>query len=319
MLRAVPFFIHKQGKRLKNFYEGIKKKKHIPIILSPYFWLIFFFVIPFLITLKISFSNSVLSIPPFSSILFWSEESVLTLKLNLGNYLHLLKDPIYISAFLTSASIAGSSTLCCLFLGYLMAYGISRAHKTYRPFLLIFIILPFWTSFLVRVYAWMSLMSAQGIINIVLMKAGLIKAPLQMLDNSITVCLGIVYCYLPFMILPIYSSLEKIDSSYIEAAFDLGSPPWKVFWSVTVPLSMPGVIAGTILVFVPAVGEFVIPELLGGPDTLMIGRTLWWEFFNNHDWPTACALAVLIIVVFIIPVMLFQKQHLRTLKKQQTI
>jgi putrescine transport system permease protein len=194
----------------------------------------------------------------------------------------------------------------------MMAYGISRVQSTWRTVLLLLVVLPFWTSFLIRVYAWMNLLSSQGLINAFLLKMGLIHTPLMLLDNSAAVCVGIIYCYLPFMILPIYAALDKIDSSYIEAAYDLGCSPWRAFWRVTVPLSMPGIVAGSILVFIPAIGEFVIPEILGGPDTIMIGRVLWWEFFNNRDWPLACALAVAMVVLFVAPIMIFQRQQLRS-------
>jgi putrescine transport system permease protein len=191
----------------------------------------------------------------------------------------------------------------------MMAYGIVRFSPKYRTALLLLIILPFWTSFLIRVYAWMSLLSTQGVINSTLLYIGLISEPIALLDNRFAVCIGIVYCYLPFMILPIYSALEKVDTSLIEAASDLGCTPWRIFWRITAPLTSPGIVTGCILVFVPAVGEFVIPELLGGPDTLMIGRVLWCEFFNNRDWPQASALAVSMVLIFVVPVMFFQRQQ----------
>ncbi|MCX7338674.1 MAG: ABC transporter permease subunit [Alphaproteobacteria bacterium] len=281
------------------------------VIVLPYVWLFLFFFIPFLLIFKISFSQVIVSMPPFGPVVEWLGDQVLHVHLNLKNYSVLFTDPFYGAAFVSSVGIASASTVCCLILGYMMAYGISRANERLRPILLLFVVLPFWTSFLIRVYAWLSLLSSQGIVNSLLMWLGVIDQPLVLLDNSYAVCAGIVYCYLPFMILPIYAALEKIDSSYIEAAFDLGCTPWRAFWSITVPLSKKGVLAGCVLVFIPTIGEFVIPEILGGPDTVTIGRVLWWEFFNNRDWPLACALAVTMVLLFIAPIMAFQRHRLR--------
>ncbi|MES2607263.1 MAG: ABC transporter permease subunit [Pseudomonadota bacterium] len=291
--------------RFENLYAG----RHKLVLMLPYVWLSLFFFVPFLMILKISFSKAMIGIPPFMPVFEWMQDHTLRITLALASYKTLINDSFYVSTFASSLYMAGSSTLICLGLGYMMAYGIVRAAPRLRMIFLLLIILPFWTSFLIRVYAWMSLLSAQGVVNSMLIHIGLIAEPLALLDNRFAVCVGIVYCYLPFMILPIYAALEKIDTSLIEAAFDLGCTPWRTFWRITVPLTMPGIAAGCILVFVPAVGEFVIPELLGGPDTLMIGRALWCEFFNNRDWPQACALAVSMVVIFVVPIMFFQWQH----------
>ncbi len=303
--------------KLQILYNKTKKSQHWIVVFAPYAWLFLFFLVPFILIAKISFSSAHIGIPPFSSIFEWSDNHVLQMRFNFTNYLALIQDSFYGEAFASSLKIAGSSTFFCLILGYMMAYGISRASEKWRTILLLLVILPFWTSFLIRVYAWMSLLSTQGLINSLLLKVGLISTPLQLLDNSYAVSIGIVYCYLPFMILPIYSTLEKLDPVYIEAAFDLGCTPWRSFWKITVPLSKPGIIAGCILVFIPAIGEFVIPEILGGPDTLMIGRALWWEFFNNRDWPLACALAVAIVLIFVAPIMYFQRKQIQTLEEER--
>ncbi|MDP3371716.1 MAG: ABC transporter permease subunit [Candidatus Paracaedibacteraceae bacterium] len=291
--------------RLETLYAG----RHKLVLLLPYVWLLIFFFVPFLIILKISFSKATIGIPPFMPVFEWLQDYQFRISLHLSNYKSLIDDSFYLSTFMSSLWMASLSTFICLLLGYMMAYGIIRSKPRLRMIFLLLIILPFWTSFLIRVYAWMSLLSAQGIINSMLMHIGFIAEPLALLDNRYAVCIGIVYCYLPFMVLPIYAALEKIDQSYIEAAFDLGCTPWGTFWRITVPLTMPGIAAGCILVFVPSVGEFVIPELLGGPDTLMIGRALWCEFFNNRDWPQASALAVSMVFIFVLPIMFFQWQQ----------
>ncbi len=290
----------------RKIVNSFMQQKSWLVILPAYAWLGLFFLIPFLLIVKISLSNAIIGMPPYSAIFEWVQPYLLKIQINFSNYKMLLSDDIYLSTFVSSLSVAGLSACVCLVLGFMMAYGISKTPKRMRLLCLFLIILPFWTSFLIRVYGWMSLLSATGMINQLLMKLGLISSPLLMLGNTYAVCIGIVYCYLPFMVLPIYTSLQKIDSTLIEVSYDLGATPWMTFWRIIVPSAMPGIIAGFVLVFVPAVGEFVIPELLGGPDTLMIGRTLWSEFFNNRDWPQACALAVSIIVVVVVPLMLFQ-------------
>ena len=286
------------------------------VIAIPYIWLTIFFLVPFFLIFKISFAKPSLSLPPFTDIVSFLGQHVVHITLNFGNYWTLLRDSFYIKALASSIGIAGIATLACFILGYMMAYGLARAPKKWRLVLLTLVILPFFTSFLIRVYALMAFLSTQGVLNIMLIKLGFIHAPLPLLDNQYAVCLGIVYCYLPFMVLPIYAVLDKIDESLIEAAFDLGCSPWQAFYRVTVPLSWPGILSGCMLVFIPAIGEFVIPELLGGPDTLTIGRTLWWEFFNNRDWPLACAIATTIVVVLIVPIMWVQNHQF---KKQESL
>ena len=215
----------------------------------------------------------------------------------------------------SSLRIALFSTVGCLIIGYMIAYSISRVKTSWRMPLLLMIALPFWTSFLIRVYAWMAMLSSKGLINNILLKLHIINNPLQLLDNDAAVCLGIIYCYLPFMVFPIYASLIKINDDFIEAAHDLGCPPWRAFWSITVPLSKQGIIAGIILVFLPSIGEFVIPEILGGPETVTIGRVLWWEFFNNRNWPLASAVAVLMVLLFVVPIMILRNRQLDATEK----
>jgi len=280
------------------------------VALIPYGWLVLFSLIPFLFILKVSFSQTVLAIPPYQPLLTFATEGILTLNLNLGNYIRMVTDSFYASGFLASVMIALISTIFCLFFGYLMAYGISRASSQWRTILLLLVILPFWTSFLVRVYAWIGILSKDGLLNNLLLYLGLISEPKQFLYNNIAVTIGIIYCYLPFMILPIYATLEKLDDVYIEAAYDLGCRPWQAFWRITVPLSKAGIWSGCALVFIPALGEFVIPELLGAPDNLMIGRIIWLEFFNNRDWPIASTVAVVMLILFVVPIMLMQRRQL---------
>ena len=276
------------------------------VIAVPYLWLFLFFLVPFIIVLKISFAEVVIAQPPFTSLIEWGEEAALTISINLGNFLFLLEDDLYWIAYLNSAKIALVSTLLCLLIGYPMAYGIARASPTWRNVLLLLVILPFWTSFLLRVYAWVGILKTNGVINNLLLGLGIINQPLALLHNEFSVYVGIVYSYLPFMILPLYANLEKLDPSLLEAAADLGCRPYKTFFFVTLPLSVPGIVAGSLLVFIPAVGEFVIPALLGGADTLMIGRVLWDEFFSNRDWPVASAVAIAILLLLVVPIVLYQ-------------
>jgi len=277
----------------------------------PFAWLFVFFLVPFAIVLKISLAEAVLGQPPYSGLLEWVSESVVQLRLNLGNYRFLLEDPLYLAAYLNSLRVAAVSTFIALLVGYPMAYAIARARPGLRGALLLLIILPFWTSFLIRVYAWIGLLKGNGLINQLLLALGLIDEPLALLHTDFAVYLGIVYSYLPFMVLPLYATLVRLDPALLEAAADLGCRPLRAFLSVTLPLSMPGVVAGSMLVFIPAVGEFVIPDLLGGPDTLMIGKVLWGEFFTNRDWPLASAVAVAMLVLLVVPVVLFQRAQER--------
>jgi putrescine transport system permease protein len=284
------------------------------VISVPMLWLLLFFVVPFLIVLKLSFSEALLAIPPYAPLLTWTHERVLAIQVHLANYHFLFTDALYVDSFLYSLKVAAVSTLLCLLLGYPMALGLTRASPQWRNLLLMLVILPFWTSFLLRVYAWIGLLKDDGLINNLLMSLHLISEPLTMVNTSFAVYVAIVYSYLPFMILPLYSNLEKHDRALLEAAADLGAPPWKVFVRVTWPLSIPGVVAGALLVFIPAVGEYVIPSLLGSANQIMIGRVLSDEFFENRDWPVASAVAILILIVLLGPIILFQRYRSRELE-----
>jgi putrescine transport system permease protein len=276
------------------------------VVAVPYLWSLLFFAIPFVIVLKISFSTTQISMPPYAPLIDWLGDQALAIKLNLANFSFLAKDALYTHAYLNSLVIASISTFLCLLVGYPMAYGIARATPAWRNVLLMMVVLPFWTSFLLRVYAWIGLLKNNGVINNVLMALGIIDQPIVMLQTDFAVYIGIVYSYLPFMVLPLYATLEKMDLTLLEAAADLGCRPTKAFFRITWPLSLPGVIAGAMLVFIPAVGEFVIPSLLGGPDSLMIGAVLWNEFFNNRDWPVASAVAIAMLLLLVVPIMVFQ-------------
>ena len=280
------------------------------VIALPYLWLLLFFLAPFLIVLKLSFVESVLAQPPYTPLFEWIDGH-LSLRLNLENYRMLLEDDLYWRSYLSSLRIAATSTLLALCIGLPMAYGMARAPASWRAPLVMMVVLPFWTSFLIRVYAWIGILKNEGLLNGLLLGLGIINEPLVILNTEIAVYIGIVYSYLPFMILPLYANLEKMDWSLLEAASDLGSPPWKSFWTITVPLAMPGIIAGCFLVFIPAVGEFVIPDLLGGSDTLMVDKTLWVEFFQNRDWPLSSAVAVVLLVGLVAPIVLLQRQRRR--------
>jgi putrescine transport system permease protein len=278
------------------------------VIAVPYLWLIVFFLVPFLIVLKISFAEfSPLSRPPYEPVFRWLEEGAVQIKLLIGSYVYLLNEPLYVSSWIYSIKVAFFSTLFCLMLGYPMAYAISRATPTYRNVFLLLIILPFWTSFLLRVYAWIGLLKTDGVINNVLQFLGIINEPLAMMNTSFAVYIGIVYSYLPFMILPLYSNLEKHDNTLLEAAQDLGAGPIRSFIRVTLPLSFPGIVAGSLLVFIPAVGEYVIPSLLGRTDQLMVAKLLSDEFFLNRDWPKASAVAIAMLLLLVVPIMIFQR------------
>jgi putrescine transport system permease protein len=278
----------------------------------PYLWLTIFFLAPFLIVLKISFSEVVLGQPPyqpvFNSIAEISEKAR---DLSVANYEYFASYPLYWKAYLSSVWIAAVSTAIALLIGYPIAYGMARARHSVRPILVMLVILPFWTSFLIRVYAWIGILKPEGLLNQFLLWLNVIDAPLTITNTNWAVFIGIVYSYLPFMVLPLYASLEKLDHTLLEAAADLGSPPVRSFWQITFPLSLPGVVAGSMLVFIPAVGEFVIPDLLGGSSTLMIGKTLWDEFFHNRDWPMASTVAVILLIVLVVPIVFFQNAQAR--------
>ena len=282
------------------------------VIAVPYLWLLVFFLAPFVIVVRISLSEVAIAMPPYLPVFdlsqgleaFWQDLRALSF----DNYAWLAGDPLYINSYLSSLWIAGVSTLLTLLIGFPLAYGMARAPHGWRPILMMAIILPFWTSFLIRVYAWIGILKPEGLLTLFAQTIGILSPDDQfrILNTNTAVYIGIVYSYLPFMVLPLYAALERMDGSLLEAAQDLGCPPLKAFWSITVPLAVPGIIAGCFLVFIPAVGEFVIPDLLGGSDTLMIGRTLWNEFFNNRDWPVSSAVAVLLLLVLIIPIVAFQ-------------
>lgn len=281
------------------------------VIAMPFLWLLLFFLVPFLIVFGISFSESIVAQPPYAPLVGWltDEESGTTklqILLNLTNYLRLTGDDLYILAYLNSVKIALVTTLLCLAIGYPMAYAIAKADPARRGPLMMLVILPFWTSFLIRIYAWIGILKSNGVISNFLEWTGITSGPVEILYSDWAVYIGMTYCYLPFMVLPLYSTLEKMDPTLLEAAADLGCRPLKAFLTVTLPLSLPGIIAGSLLVFIPAVGEFVTPELLGGPDTLMIGRVLWNEFFANRDWPVASGVAIALLLVLVVPIMIFQ-------------
>lgn len=281
------------------------------VIGTPYLWLALFFLVPFILVLKISLSESVLAQPPYGPLWETDPNGHVEVKANAENFSYLAEDPFYKDAYLKALKTAFVSTLVALLIGYPMAYGIARARQPWRNTLLMLVVLPFWTSFLIRVYAWKVLLQGNGPINAVLMWLGIVDEPVQILYTDFAIYLGIVYSYLPFMVLPLYAALERLDLTLNEAAADLGAPPWRVFTSITLPLSLPGIVAGCGLVFIPAVGEFVIPEMLGGPNAAMIGRVLWNEFFANRDWPIASAVAVAMLVFLVVPIMLFQRYEAR--------
>jgi putrescine transport system permease protein len=285
------------------------------VIIVPYVWLLFFFLVPFLIVFKISLSTTAIAMPPYTPVLDFADGISSFLEgikeLSFENYVWLTQDPLYFNAYVTSVVVAAISTALTLLVGYPIAYGMARAPASLRPTLLMLVILPFWTSFLIRVYAWIGILKPEGLLNQVLLAIGIIDQPLIITNTYTAVFIGIVYSYLPFMVLPLYSALEKMDHSLIEAAQDLGCPPITAFWKITFPLSIPGIVAGCLLVFIPAVGEFVIPDLLGGSQTLMIGRTLWNEFFANRDWPVSSAVAVILLLILIVPIVIFQHAQAR--------
>ncbi len=277
----------------------------------PYLWLLLFFLLPLLILLKISLAEPALAQPPFSALWGWADAGVLRIQLNLNNFILIWQDELYLSAFINSLRVAAISTLLCLLIGYPMAYAIATAPERLRTILLMLIILPFWTSFLIRVYAWMGILKTQGPLNDLLLWLGLIDAPLAILHTQTAVYLGVVYSYLPFMILPLYAALARLDRALLEAAADLGCRPIRAFLRVTLPLSAGGILAGSMLVFIPVTGEFVIPDLLGGPATLMVGKLLWTELFANLDWPLASALAILLLAILAVPFVVMQRLQQR--------
>jgi putrescine transport system permease protein len=284
------------------------------IIAPPLVFLLVFFLIPFGFALAISFAQTAIRVPPYTDVLSIDHRHHLHLLLTLDNYCYLLTDPVYVLSYLYSLKTAFFATLICLVIGYPMAYAIARTSRGTQAVLLLIIILPFWTSFLLRVYALEGVIREHGLLNQALQWLGLIRQPLKIMHTNTAVYIGIIYSYLPFMVLPLFATLEKLDRSLLEASADLGSPPWRAFLDVTLPLSMPGVIAGSMLVFIPAIGEFVIPTLLGGADNLMIGRVLWDEFFGNRDWPVASAVAVVFLVLLVGPIAIYQHYQRKELE-----
>ena len=285
------------------------------VIAVPYLWLLVFFLFPFLIVLKISFAEfAPYGRPPYEPIVQWLENGAIQIKLLFSSYSHLLHEPLYVSGWLYSIRTAAVSTVICLLVAYPMAYAIARATPTTRNVLLMLVILPFWTSFLLRVYAWIGLLKTDGVINNVLLSLGIINEPLAMMNTSFAVYIGIVYSYLPFMILPLYSNLQKHDLTLLEAAADLGAGPLRSFFRITLPQSFPGIVAGSLLVFIPAVGEYVIPSLLGSSNQLMIASLLYDEFSLNRDWPRASAVTIAMLLLLVVPIMIFQYFQNRELK-----
>jgi putrescine transport system permease protein len=285
---------------------GLGRIDRFVLIGVPFLWLALFFLLPLLIVLKISLAESAIGIPPYTP-LFENGSSGLELHATLANFALIANDDLYLRAYLGSLGNAAVATVLCLMIGYPIAYAIARSQGVRQQLLLFLVMLPFWTSFLIRVYAWIAILEPNGLLNQALSALGLIATPLPLLNNQFSVELGLVYSYLPFMILPLYGSLSRLDRSLIEAAADLGARPLRTFLGVTLPLTLPGVAAGSLLVLIPAIGEFVIPDLLGGPDTLMIGKVLWDEFFNNRDWPVAAAVAVVLVAALAVPLLAAQR------------
>ena len=299
MAKALPHRMTRLTQKLQFSLNGV-------IIAVPFYWLLIFFLAPFVIVFKISVAESLIASPPFSPLFDIAQNGALSVHLVFDNYAYLWEDSLYISTYVNSIRISTISTVLCLLLGYPIAYAIVRSAPTTRFVLLMLIILPFWTSFLLRIYAWMGLLADQGTINNILIYLGLINRPIRLMYSEFAVHIGIVYSYLPFMILPLYANMEKLDHTIHEAAADLGARPFTTFLTVTLPMTTPGIMAGSLLVFIPATGEFVIPDLLGGGNVLMIGRVLYNEFNANHDWPVASAVAIVLLLVLVIPMMLYQ-------------
>jgi putrescine transport system permease protein len=301
--------------RRQRFFSG----RSLTIAI-PYAWLLVFFILPFVLVLKISLSDYDLAQPPYAPHFTfdgtWQSVTDFFSQLDLENYVLLTEDPLYWKSYLSSLRIAAISTIMLLLVGYPIAYAMARAPRSWRPTLLMLVILPFWTSFLIRVYAWIGILKPEGLLNAALARIGLVDMadPLQILNTEWAIFIGIVYSYLPFMVLPLYAALEKLDETLLEAAADLGCRPVRAFWLVTFPLSMPGVVAGSMLCFIPIVGEFVIPDLLGGSDTLMIGKTLWDVFNANRDWPASSAVAVVLLVILVGPIVYYQNVQSKQLE-----
>ena len=288
------------------------------VILVPYLWLAIFFLAPFVIVLKISLSQSVLAQPPYTPVLDltagWEGLKTFAAQLSLDSFGLLASDSLYLLSYFKSLQVAAISTILLFALGYPIAYGMARAPKAWQPMLVMAVVLPFWTSYLIRIYAWINILQRDGLLNDVLVRLHIIDTPAVWLSSDTAVYIGMVYSYLPFMVLPLYASLEKMDESLLEAASDLGCPAWKAFWLITFPLSLPGVAAGALLSFIPIVGEFVIPDLLGGSESQMIGQTLWIEFFSNRDWPVASAIAIALLGLLLVPILFYERLQQRSLE-----
>ena len=286
------------------------------VVAGPFIWLLLFFLVPFLLVVKISFADLQLGIPPYTELTSF-KDGVIHIALDLSHYAFLLQDSLYFATYVNSVVVAGISTLLCLLLGYPMAYYIARSNPATRNILMMAVMLPFWTSFLIRVYAWIGILKNNGLLNNFLMSIGLIHSPIELYHTNTAVYIGMVYSYLPFLVMPLYAHLVKMDLTLLEAAYDLGAKPWRAFWQITLPLSKNGIIAGCLLVFIPAVGEYVIPELLGGANTLMIGRVMWNEFFDNADWPMASAVTCAMVLLLLVPMALFQYSQAKELEERR--
>jgi putrescine transport system permease protein len=288
------------------------------LVLLPYLWLVIFFLAPFVIVLKISLSQTALAQPPyvplFDAAAGWAGLMDFVSQLSADSFRLLSSDSIYLMSYLKSLQVAAISTIVLLAVGYPIAYGMARAPRAWQPPLVMAVVLPFWTSFLIRIYAWINILQRDGILNDVLMRLHAIDMPASWLSSDTAVYIGMVYSYLPFMVLPIYATLEKMDETLLEAAADLGCPRWKTFWLVTLPLSLSGIAAGVLLCFIPIVGEFVIPDLLGGSESSMIGQTLWTEFFSNRDWPVASAIAIALLGLLLVPILFYERLQQRALE-----
>ncbi len=297
----------------RSFWQGL-------VVRIPYLWLLAFFLVPFLIVLKISLSQTVIAQPPYLPVLDlaagWPGLKAFFAALSFDNYLLIGADPLYLLSYVKSVEIAAFSTLILIFIGYPIAYAMARMPWRWQAVLVVLVVLPFWTSLLIRIYAWMNILQHDGLLNQALLALSIVKEPQAWLATDTAIYIGVVYSYLPFMVLPLYATLEKHDESLREVAADLGCPRWKIFWLVTLPLSSSGLLAGVLLCFIPIVGEFVIPDLLGGSQSPMIGQTIWTEFFSNKDWPAASAVAVVLVCLLVTPILVYQNQAMRALERE---
>lgn len=297
-------------------FSAIRPSSRTLAIVPPFLWLTVFLLLPFLLVLKISFADLNFGVPPYTPLATFDSGTV-QLSLHFQGYLRLFTDSLYLATYLNSVKMALVTTIWCVLIGYPMAYYIARSSPSTRNILMLLVILPFWTSLLLRVYAWVGILRNDGLLNKALLGLGIISSPLEIYRTDLAVYIGMIYAYLPFFILPLYASLVKMDLRLLEAAYDLGARPWQAFWQVTVPLSRPGVIAGAMLVFIPCVGEYVIPELLGGANTLMMGRVMWNEFFNNADWPMAAAVTCVMVLLLLVPLALFQYNQVKQIQGKE--